>query len=117
KPLSFTIGAPSSIPEALESQQLMASFLEQVGIEVELEQLEFAQYLVNALAGRYDANIWRQFGAPDPDGDYVWWHPDNVRPVDESSLNIARFKDEALGEALDRGRQSDDPEVRREAYA
>lgn len=117
EPLTFTISAPSSIPEALQSQQLMAGYLSEVGIEVELAQVEFAQYLVNALGGNYDANIWRQFGAPDPDGDYVWWHPDNVNDVGQSSLNISRFADDEMGAALDQGRQSDDPETRRAAYA
>jgi ABC-type transport system substrate-binding protein len=117
EPLTFSIGAPSSIPEALQSQQLMQGYLEEAGIEVQLEQVEYATYLVNALAGNYDANIWRQFGAPDPDGDYVWWHPDNVNEVGQSSLNIARFEDAEMGEALDRGRQSADPEERKAAYA
>ena len=104
EPISFTLGAPSSIQEALTSQQLTEQYLEEVGIEVELETSEFATYVLDAVTGNYQANIWRQFGAPDPDGDYVWWHPDNVRPVDELSLNIGRFKDEELGAALDRGR-------------
>jgi ABC-type transport system substrate-binding protein len=117
EPIRFTLGAPSSIQEALTSQQLTKQYLEAVGIEVELDTSEFAQYVLDGVTGDYQANIWRQFGAPDPDGEYVWWHPDNVKPVGELSLNIGRFSDEELGAALDRGRESDDPAVRQEAYA
>lgn len=117
EPLRFTLRAPSSIQEALESQQLTQQYLTDVGIEVELEQVEFAQYLTDAVLGNYQANVWRQFGAPDPDGEYVWWHPDNVNPVGQLSLNIARFSDREMGAALDRGRESDDPTERQEAYA
>jgi peptide/nickel transport system substrate-binding protein len=117
EPLSFTLRAPSSIQEALESQQLTQQYLEDVGIDVDLEQVEFAQYLTDAVLGNYQANIWRQFGAPDPDGEYVWWHPDNVKPQGQLSLNIARFSDQEIGEALDRARQSANPDERREAYA
>jgi ABC-type transport system substrate-binding protein len=117
EPISFTLGAPSAIQEAARSQQLTKEYLEAVGIEVDLETTEFAQYVIDAVTGQYEANIWRQFGAPDPDGELVWWHPDNVKPDGELSLNIGHFRDEAMGEALDRGRTSADPEVRREAYA
>jgi ABC-type transport system substrate-binding protein len=117
EPISFTLGAPSSIQEALTAQQLTEQYLSEVGIEVELQTKEFATYVLDAVTGDYEANIWRQFGAPDPDGDYVWWHPDNVKPAGELSLNMARFSDEALGAALDRGRTSADPEERKAAYA
>lgn len=117
EPLSFTLGAPASIQEALTSQQLVQGYLKEIGVDVTLANPEFATYVLDAVTGDYEANIWRQFGSPDPDGEYVWWHPDNVRPEGELSLNIARFSDEALGAALDRGRQSPDPEVRKEAYA
>jgi peptide/nickel transport system substrate-binding protein len=117
KPLRFTLRAPASIPEARQSQELTQQFLEAVGIQVELETVEFAQYLADAVLGNYQANIWRQFGAVDPDGEYVWWHPDNVSPPGQFSLNIARIDDPAMGEALDRGRRSADPDERREAYA
>jgi ABC-type transport system substrate-binding protein len=117
EPISFTLGAPSAIQEAARSQQLTKEYLNEVGIEVELETTEFAQYVLDAVTGQFQANIWRQFGAPDPDGEYVWWHPDNVAPDGELSLNIGHFSDEALGAALERGRESADPEARREAYA
>jgi peptide/nickel transport system substrate-binding protein len=117
EPLSFTLRAPSNIQEALESQQLTQQYLQEVGINVELEQVEFAQYLTDAVLGNYQANVWRQFGAPDPDGEYVWWHPDNAKPVGQLSLNIARFSDAEMGRALEQGRENPDPEVRKEAYA
>ncbi len=56
------------------------------------------------------------FGAPDPDGEYTWWHSSNVAPVGEISLNFARLEDAELDAALDLGRTSADTDVRRDAY-
>ena len=61
-------------------------------------------------------NLWRQFGAPDPDVDYVWWHSETA-DGDVNFLNFARLYDEQVDDALQRGREQTDPTAREEAYA
>lgn len=109
QPVSFTF---TNTPDDFSRQQsaLLEEMWRAVGFEVDQEFVDQTTYILDALAGDYQANAWRQFGAPDPDADYQWWHS-------TSSLNFARLEDPAIDEALDRGRQSPDPEDRRAAYA
>lgn len=112
--LSFTLGT-TPVPVNQQAATLLAGFCESVGMKVSVQAVEQGKYISDAVTGNYQANLWRQFGAVDPDGDYVWWHESNV--TDPISLNIARFKNRELSEALDKARASNDPAVRKEQYA
>ncbi|GIU83445.1 MAG: hypothetical protein KatS3mg008_0220 [Acidimicrobiales bacterium] len=116
EPLRFTLGAPAGLPIALDSMQATQSFLQQAGMQVEIATVELAQYITNAIFGNYEAQVWRQYGSPDPDGEYVWWHGKNARPVGELSLNMARFDDPEINKALDDGRSRTSDAARRDAY-
>jgi ABC-type transport system substrate-binding protein len=109
EPVSFTL-ANTSDDFSRGQSAILQEMWEAAGFEVELSFTEQTQYIFDALAGDYQANAWRQFGSPDPDGDYQWWHSG-------STLNFARVKDDQIDAALDAGRQSADPEVRADAYA
>lgn len=108
EPIRFTL---SNTPDDLSQQQsaVLQEMWQAAGFEVELDFTEQGQYIIDALAGNYQANAWRQFGSPDPDGDYQWWYS-------TSGLNFARVKDPQIDEALDEGRQSADPDTRVQAY-
>jgi ABC-type transport system substrate-binding protein len=114
QPLAFELGTTP----VTENEQIVTLFAEQykaVGMDVTVKTTEQGQYIVDAATGNYQANLWRQFGAPDPDGDYVWWNKENASgPL---TLNFARFANDELTAALDTARASADPEVRKEAYA
>ena len=58
-----------------------------------------------AVAGKYQAITWRQFGTVNPDLNYVFWSATTVNDTG-LSLNIARNKDERIQSALLTGRQS-----------
>jgi ABC-type transport system substrate-binding protein len=107
--VAFTL---TNTPNAYDRQQ--SEYLEQMyeaaGFEVELEFVEFAQFIALAIGGNFDALAWRQFSSPDPDGEYQWWHSG-------STLNFARLADDEIDAALERGRSEPDEEARREAYA
>ena len=68
----------------------------------------------NAVTGDYVAQMWRQFGAPDPDGDYLWFISDNAAPP--LALNMARNKDPQLDAALNTQRASKDLATRQAAW-
>lgn len=87
---------------------------QRAGIEVKVRSLSQDQFIGTAVSGDFQANLWRQFGAVDPDGEYHWWHISSA--TEGVAINFARIEDPGIAKALDRGRQSADPEVRREAY-
>jgi len=95
------------------------SFLQQafqnVGMDVDVETIEQSRFIIEALSGNYQANLWRQFGSPDPDFDYIWWTSENAD--DQLALNIARHASPEIDAALRKGRENPDPDARREAYA
>ena len=76
-------------------------------MEVSVKQLEQASYITNAVTGDYTVQMWRQFGAPDPDGDYVWFIGANA--TQSLALNMARNQDPELDAALNTQRASNGP--------
>lgn len=114
-PLEVTLGTTPT-PENREAIQFLGAQWEEVGIDVEYKETEQGVFITDAISGSFEANLWRQFGAADPDGDYVWWDINNANDIGTFSLNFARNRDEELQAALDRGRASDDPDTREAAY-
>ena len=110
------VAAELSCSESEDSLVLCQSIADQwdeVGISTTIVGQGQTDLINFTIAGQYQSVLWRQFGSPDPDGDYHWW----IGPVEgETSLNFSRNADPELDAALDEGRQSSDPEVRREAY-
>jgi ABC-type transport system substrate-binding protein len=102
--------ATTTSPDNQRSIALLADMWAEVGIEAVPANYEQNTFIVDALGGRYQANLWRQFGAIDPDSDAHWWRSD-------STLNFARIKDDEVDEALRLGRESADTATRVEAYA
>ena len=60
-----------------------------------------------ALTGAFQALTWRQFGAVNPDLNYIFWTPDQ-RQTPGFAINMARNTDPAMQTALLQGRQSTD---------
>jgi len=114
QPLSFQLGT-TPVPINQQVTQLLQQQYQAVGMQVQLVSTEQGQYIVDAVQGNYQANLWRQFGATDPDADYVWWHKDNA--TGPLALNIARYQNDELSAALDAARATDDPAVRKTNYA
>jgi len=114
-PIAFELGTTNSAKN-LQTTQLVQSMWKDAGVETTLKQVEQSQFILNALVGNFGAYLWRQFGAPDPDGDYVWWHSTTANPLGQLSLNFARNKDPEVDAALADGRHNPDPEARKQAY-
>ncbi|GIU84841.1 MAG: glutathione ABC transporter substrate-binding protein [Acidimicrobiales bacterium] len=114
--IRFTMESPPG-EGSVAAAQALQDMWEEVGFRVELKTAEQSQYILDALAGRYQAKLWRHFSSPDPDGDYHWWHSSGARPIGELSLNYARLRDAEIDDALDRGRRSADRSTRLRAYA
>ena len=103
-------------PKDLEIITLIQSMWTAVGVDVQLEQVEQAQFILNALLGHYDVYTFLLFDGLDFDEQYIWLAKTTAKPVGQLSLNFTRFADDQIQAALDRGRTSSDPAVRAAAY-
>jgi ABC-type transport system substrate-binding protein len=88
--------------------------LKLAGMQVTLSPVQQAQIINLALLGSFEAQVWRQFGAVDPDLNYIFWSPTQINSL--YSINMARNTDSAMETALQKGRQTADPTARAAAY-
>lgn len=102
-------------PESQKSAQALSQMFADAGIKANVKTVEYSTFVLNAVTGKYTASVWRQFGAADPDVNYIWWHSGNADPP--LALNMARNRDPELDAALLEGRSTTDPEKRKAAYA
>jgi ABC-type transport system substrate-binding protein len=91
-----------SDPETLAAAEFLQQAWQTAGMKVNINIIAQATIINNALAGTYQATLWRQFGAVDPDLNYVWWTTQLATgPV---ALNMARNVDPRIQSALLAGR-------------
>jgi peptide/nickel transport system substrate-binding protein len=114
-PVEFSLGTTSS-PENLLSTQVIKSQWEVCGMTVNLQSSIQSKFVLDMVLGNYDANLSRQFAAPDPDADYQWWTSANAAPAGSLALNMARLRDDQVDAALKAARESADTAVREQAY-
>jgi ABC-type transport system substrate-binding protein len=112
---AFHVGSTPD-PSTLQLVTLAQAMWNAVGFDVQIDQVEQAQYITKALVGDYDCYIWTQFACPDPDANYIWWSTLTVGKVGALSLNFARNSDEEIQKQLEIGRTSTDQTKRVAAY-
>jgi peptide/nickel transport system substrate-binding protein len=114
KAVSFTWGSTNS-PTAEREQQYLQQAWQNVGFVVKNDIVEQNDLINQALAGQFQALEWRQFGAVDPDLNYIFWS--NTTILSSSlSVNMARNNDPQLQTALELGRTSTNESARVKAY-
>jgi peptide/nickel transport system substrate-binding protein len=113
-PISFTYGSTNS-PAAIRAAQYLEQAWKGVGFQVTTNIVQQNDTINNALAGKYEALGWRQFGAVDPDLNYIFWSTTTVSSG-ALSINMARNADPSIETALLAGRSSTDKTVREAAY-
>ena len=92
-------------------QQYLQQAWQAVGFQVKTDIVQQNETINNALAGKYQALAWRQFGAVDPDLNYIFWSTTTVSSG-SLSINMARNADPTIETALLAGRASTRPGVR-----
>ncbi|HVA07089.1 MAG TPA: ABC transporter substrate-binding protein [Acidimicrobiales bacterium] len=114
QPVSFTLGTTNS-NSAIRGQEFLQQAFEKVGFKVTNTIVEQNNLINDALAGKFDALAWRQFGAVDPDLNYIFWSTTTVSsgPL---SINMGHNADPKIETALLQGRSSTNPAVRQAAY-
>ena len=113
-PITFSYGSTNS-PAALRGAQYLKQAWQAVGFNVNINIVEQNQTINNALAGKYQALGWRQFGAVDPDLNYIFWSTTTVSSG-ALSINMARNADPTIETALLTGRANTETSVRAQAY-
>jgi peptide/nickel transport system substrate-binding protein len=111
--VTTTLGTTNS-PAAQRGQSYIQQAWEEVGIKVTPKIVEQNDLINLALAGEFEAQTWRQFGAVDPDLNYIFWSTTTV--TGGIAINMARNDDPKIEAALQLGRTSTEVSVRRQAY-
>ncbi len=102
-------------PNTTRIAEYLQQQLQTVGMKVTLAPVQQADIINTALLGSFEAQVWRQFGAVDPDLNYIFWSPTNANtPV--FAINMARNTDPDMQTALLKGRQSPSQADRSAAY-
>ncbi|MEP6299989.1 MAG: ABC transporter substrate-binding protein, partial [Ilumatobacter sp.] len=108
-PISFVLkGEPGLQSEEL--RDLVVSFWQDAGMEVTQEEIGPGTSVSTAISDEFQAIVWTQFNAADPDGDYSFFRSGGP-------LNWTNFVDERIDSALDLGRSTGDFDARYAAYA
>jgi peptide/nickel transport system substrate-binding protein len=113
KQVSFNLNSTSD-PETLAAAQFLQQAWQAAGMKVNINIIAQATIINNALAGTYQTTLWRQFGAVDPDLNYVWWTPQLATGA--LALNMARNVDARIQAALIAGRETSNKSARTKAY-
>ena len=98
----------------LRAAQFLQQAWQTAGMHVNINILAQSTLINDALAGTYQATTWRQFGAVDPDLNYVWFTTQLASgPI---ALNMARNVDPRIQTALLAGRTTNAHATRVKAY-
>ncbi len=114
KPVSFALGTTNS-PSAIRAQTYLAQQYTQAGMKVSTVVVQQNDYIDNALDGKFQAYTWRQFGAVNPDLNYIFWSTTTYN-ANGLSINMARNNDPRVEAALQIGRTSTSAQARIAAY-
>jgi peptide/nickel transport system substrate-binding protein len=72
---SFTISATTD-PIVKRIAELIQQRAKAVGVDVKIETIDQASLIDRAIAGDYQAMVFRNYPGGDPDLNYVWWYGD-----------------------------------------
>jgi peptide/nickel transport system substrate-binding protein len=102
-------------PKLEAAVQAIQQMWNQAGCDVTIGTIQQVDLIQNMATGiNFQAYTSEQFGAFDPDLNYVWWDSSSAKgPI---ALNFARNQDPQIDAALTLGRTSADPATRIKAY-
>ena len=103
-------------PRLAQVVQIIQQMWQQVGIDVTVSQVEQADLINDFIAGKFQAATSYQFGAVDPDLNYVWWSTTTTGPIGSIALNFPRNSDPVIEQAMLTGRHTTDQATRVQAY-
>jgi peptide/nickel transport system substrate-binding protein len=111
--IAFTLGSTPSAENQLITDTLTSFWSD--AFDVTVANTEQASFITGAATGDYQANLWRQYGALDPDLDYAFLHSDSIDPG--LAINFARLDDPEIDELLQEQRSEENFQTRKEIWA
>lgn len=122
--LSFTLSGPDNADDLATMRQLTDEW-STVGIAVHVSSIEQVPYIAKVSMGQFQAALFRNYGSPEPDLDWVFFARKTTTPVPVTFMgttvnvfmNFSRYASDTTEEHLSTGRTQTDPAVRKEAYA
>ena len=102
--VAFTLGHTPD-PKGSQIGQFLQQQFESAGMQVTLQPILQDSIINVALTGAYQALTWRQFGAVNPDLNYIFWTPTNAL-TPGFAINMAGNTDPNMQTALLQGRES-----------
>jgi ABC-type transport system substrate-binding protein len=107
-----------TIPEPLEIKvvQTIQQMWEQVGFDVTVSEVEQATIIDDFVLGNFQAVTSYQFGAVNPDLNYVWWSTTTISPIGGIGLNFTRLDDPQIETAMLEGRHTTSQATRVTSY-
>jgi ABC-type transport system substrate-binding protein len=107
-----------TIPSPLETKvvQAIQQMWEAVGFNVTLTEVQQATIIDDFVLGNFHAVTSYQFGAVNPDLNYVWWSTTTISPIGQIGLNFTRMNDPVIEYAMLTGRHTTDQSTRVTAY-
>ncbi len=107
-----TIATPQLVLTTQAIQQMWGD----AGISLTIATVDQSTLIAQTVLGDFQAATSENFGAVDPDLNYVWLSSTTVAPVGSLGLNFPRNDDPVIEQALLRGRSSAAASVRVPAY-
>lgn len=106
---SFTLLATTD-PTIRRIAELIQQRAKAVGIDVNIQNVEQATLIDNAIAKEYQAMVFRNYPGGDPDMNYVWWYGE------DNLVNFGGWDDPELNALFDQGRETADRDERQTIY-
>lgn len=99
----------------LRAAQYLFDVWGEVGVEVNIDQIEQSTLITNALLGlpAFEMFGWRNHAGLFADSQYFWWHGSAALPPGQLALNFGRLDDPVINELLEKSRSEADADVRR----
>jgi peptide/nickel transport system substrate-binding protein len=115
KETSFTLGTTPD-QSSVRACTYIQSELAAIGVNCNIsgQQVQQSTEINDALAGSFQALLWRQFAAVDPDLNYVFWSPTEIDPG--LAIDMTRNSDPLVETALQQGRRNPQSSIRDQAY-
>ena len=116
QPLTFTYDGISNVDDA-RGQQLLKTMWDAAGMQVTLHSSKQEDQIISVVLGQYQAADFRNFSEPDPDADYIWFTKAGVGgDGDAIALNMPRYVDPTIDQALYAGRATTNTAERDQQY-
>jgi peptide/nickel transport system substrate-binding protein len=113
KPFRFTVLTNQGNAERLKGAQIIQQRLREVGIDMQIRQVEWASFMLNFIDTRdFEAVILGWSTTPDPDI-FDIWHSSKTGPKE---LNFIGYKNPEVDRLLEQGRRTFDQGQRQLAY-